>query len=128
VNVPVLWATADAAGYGTGLWATYKQWGEMGGQVCKGEQGTPVVYWKITKPSERGDTDGEDEAGGGKRGSFFVRYYNVFNLAQVNGATLPADTRRSFRSPRSPRGQPRHDKHRQKNTNLHQRQQRSSSR
>jgi antirestriction protein ArdC len=41
VNVPVLWATADAAGYGTGLWATYKQWGEMGGQVRKGEQGTP---------------------------------------------------------------------------------------
>jgi antirestriction protein ArdC len=92
VNVPVLWATADAAGYGTGLWATYKQWGEMGGQVRKGEQGTPVVYWKITKPSELGDTDGEDEAGGGKRGSFFVRYYNVFNLAQVDGATLPADT------------------------------------
>lgn len=92
VNVPVLWATADAAGYGTGLWTTYKQWGEMGGQVRKGEQGTPVVYWKITKPSERGDTDGEDEAGGGKRGSFFVRYYNVFNLAQVDGATLPADT------------------------------------
>jgi antirestriction protein ArdC len=92
VNVPVLWATADAAGYGTGLWATYKQWGEMGGQVRKGEQGTPVVYWKITKPSERGDTDGEDEAGGGKRGSFFVRYYNVFNLAQVDGATMPADT------------------------------------
>jgi antirestriction protein ArdC len=92
VNVPVLWATADAAGYGTGLWATYKQWGEMGGQVRKGEQGTPVVYWKITKPSERGDTDGEDEASGGKRGSFFVRYYNVFNLAQVDGATLPADT------------------------------------
>jgi antirestriction protein ArdC len=92
VNVPVLWATADAAGYGTGLWATYKQWGEMGGQVRKGEKGTPVVYWKITKPSERGDTDGEDEAGGGKRGSFFVRYYNVFNLAQVDGATLPADT------------------------------------
>jgi antirestriction protein ArdC len=63
----------------------------MGGQVRKGEQGTPVVYWKITKPSERGDTDGEDETGG-KRGSFFVRYYNVFNLAQVDGATLPADT------------------------------------
>lgn len=70
VNVPVLWATADAAGYGTGLWATYEQWGEMGGQVRKGEQGTPVVYWKITKPSERGDTDGEDKAAGGKRGSF----------------------------------------------------------
>ena len=51
-----------------------------------------MVYWKITKPSERGDTDGEDEAGGGKRGSFFVRYYNVFNLAQVDGATLPGDT------------------------------------
>jgi antirestriction protein ArdC len=92
VNAPVLWATANAAGYGTGLWATYKQWGEMGGQVRKGEQGTPVVYWKITKPSERGDTAGEDEAGGGKRGSIFVRYYNVFNLAQVDGATLPADT------------------------------------
>jgi hypothetical protein len=87
------------------------------------------VYWKITKPSERGDTDGEDEAGGGKRGSFFARYYNVFNLAQVNGATLPADTPpEPPESARSPRGLPRHDKHRQKNTNLHRRQQRSSSR
>jgi hypothetical protein len=64
----------------------------MGGQVRKGEQGLPVVQWKITKPSETGGTDGEDEAGGGKRGSFFVRYYNVFNLARVDGATLPADT------------------------------------
>ena len=26
VNVPVLWATADAAGYSTRLWATYRQW------------------------------------------------------------------------------------------------------
>jgi antirestriction protein ArdC len=86
-----LWATADAAGYGTGLWVADKQWGEMGGQVRKGEQGTPVIYWKITRPSERGDTSGEDE-GGGKRGSFFVRYYNVFNQAQVDGATPPADT------------------------------------
>ena len=58
----------------------------------QGRAGNARGYWKITKPSERGDTDGEDEAGGGKRGSFFVRYYNVFNLAQVDGATLPADT------------------------------------
>lgn len=91
VNVPILWAAADAAGHGTGHWATYKQWAETGGQVRKGEQGTTVIYWKITQKDAGSDTDSEDQAGG-KGGSLFVRSYNVFNLAQVDGAMLPADT------------------------------------
>ncbi|MBX3435762.1 MAG: ArdC family protein, partial [Pirellulales bacterium] len=45
VNVLLLWATAEAKGYGSGLWATYKQWQELGAQVRKGEKSTHVVFW-----------------------------------------------------------------------------------
>jgi antirestriction protein ArdC len=38
VNVPILWATANALGYESSVWGTYKQWGERGAQVRKGEK------------------------------------------------------------------------------------------
>src|ERR1700675_1294980 len=40
VNVPLLWASAQAFGYGSPVWATYKQWQERGAQVRKGEKST----------------------------------------------------------------------------------------
>lgn len=30
INVIMLWACGQAAGYPAGIWATYKQWGELG--------------------------------------------------------------------------------------------------
>ena len=90
VNILTLWAAADACGYPTGLWATYKQWQEMGAQVKKGEKATLVVFWKFS------DLENEDDAGEGEeredhthRG-VFARGYSVFNAAQVDGYQVPA--------------------------------------
>jgi antirestriction protein ArdC len=52
INRLVLWATADACGYASGIWATYQQWRAHGGQVRKGAIGTHVILWKKV---ERGD-------------------------------------------------------------------------
>lgn len=60
-----------------------------GAQVRKGEQASPVVFWKITEQAEPGDdAEGDDGRRGGKR--FLARGYSVFNAAQVEGYEAPA--------------------------------------
>lgn len=80
VNVFLLWAEAQAAGYRSAGWVTYKQAKELGGQVRRGEKGTHVVFWKIlTKATEEGDES-----------SFpMARVYTVFNVDQCDGIELP---------------------------------------
>jgi hypothetical protein len=46
VNILTLWATADDKGFTSGTWGTYKQWGEAGAQVRKGEKAAYVVFYK----------------------------------------------------------------------------------
>jgi antirestriction protein ArdC len=71
-------------GYSSPFWATFKQVAEAGGNVRKGEHGTPVVFWKVyDKP--RQDTTGNDDVD--KR--FVLRAYYVFNAAQVEGIAVP---------------------------------------
>jgi antirestriction protein ArdC len=86
-NVIMLWVAAQRAGYTNGLWGTYKQWAQLGGQVRKGERATSIVFWKIDRP-ETAEAD-EDEPSS-ERVRFFARGYSVFNLAQVDGYTAPA--------------------------------------
>jgi len=90
INTLALWASAEAKGYPTGLWGTFKQWFELGGVVRKGERASAVVLWKqVEKP------DAED----GEKKRFFARGYSVFNVAQVDGydpeaiPTLPESER-----------------------------------
>jgi antirestriction protein ArdC len=85
VNVITLWATAAEHGYPTGIWATYKQWGELGAQVRRGEKSSLVVFWSVTEGDE--SADGEADGKGERR--FFARGYSVFNAAQVDGYTPP---------------------------------------
>ena len=68
INTVVLWATAQAEGYRSATWATYRQWQELGAQVCKGEQSSPVVFWKISgqDEGEDGGTGGGEASGGGE--------------------------------------------------------------
>lgn len=81
---------AYAFGYPTGLWATYKQWQDLGAQVKKGEKAALVVFWKFS------DLETEDEASeGGEREdhshrAVLARGYSVFNAAQVDGYQAPA--------------------------------------
>src|SRR4051812_9280446 len=47
INVLSLWASAESNGYAEGVYATYRQWDELGCQVKKGEKGNLVVFWKV---------------------------------------------------------------------------------
>jgi antirestriction protein ArdC len=62
---------------------TYKQATGKGGQVRKGEHGTPVVFWKV------GDSNKVDPATGKKGKYFILRYYTVFNVTQCEGIEAP---------------------------------------
>jgi hypothetical protein len=86
INRLVLWATADACGYASGIWATYQQWRRHGGQVRKGAIGTHVILWKKV---ERGDAAAEAGGEGDSRARFFARSFVVFNRDQVDGADTP---------------------------------------
>lgn len=68
-----------ASGYASPFWLSFNQARERGGSVRKGEKGMPVVFWK---QYEREDQDGA------KRKVPVLRYYTVFNVAQIDGLRL----------------------------------------
>ena len=41
-----------SAGYCSRYWVTFRQALRLGGHVCKGEKGTPVVYWHWRTPED----------------------------------------------------------------------------
>ena len=83
INTLVLWAESQSKGYGSALWGTYQQWQSIGGQVRKGEKGSPVVYWGSYE-KQTGD-DGDERRNRG----LFAKGYTVFNIEQVDGCKLP---------------------------------------
>lgn len=85
INVISLWAQAQAKGYTSGTWATYKQWQEMGAQVRKGEKSTLVVFWKFFDSKH----ESEDEADETTSRGCIARGYSVFNADQVDGYEAP---------------------------------------
>jgi antirestriction protein ArdC len=68
-------------------WAGYGQWSSKDCQVRRGEKSTMIVYWKILERTVT--VNGEQRVS--KRP--LLRYLNVFNVAQVDGAY--ADTLRA---------------------------------
>lgn len=74
VNVFLL----GAMRYSSPYWLTYRQAAGKGGQVRKGEKSSPVIFWKI----------GDDRKDPTKKW-FILRYYNVFNVTQCDGLTVP---------------------------------------
>jgi antirestriction protein ArdC len=84
INTVCLWAAAEAKGYESGEWGTYKQWQEHGAQVRKGEKSTVVVFWKFAN-SGLENQDGEHEQLATGSRLLFTRGYSVFNAAQVDG-------------------------------------------
>jgi antirestriction protein ArdC len=88
VNVLSLWVAAERRGYASGLWATYKQWGELGAQVRRGEKSTLIVFWKVSEREDVSENVREDDEP--ERGRVFLaKGYPVFNVAQVEGYTPP---------------------------------------
>lgn len=77
VNPLLLEIAAERAGYDQPFWATYKQAKKYGGQVRKGEKGTLITFWKVTEKVN--EETGEEEK------FFILRYFKVFNVAQIDG-------------------------------------------
>ncbi len=73
INVFILLSARFQSPY----WLTFKQATEKGGTVRKGEKGLPIVFWSTTEK--------EDPATGEVKKSGFLKYYTVFNVAQIDG-------------------------------------------
>lgn len=81
INVVSLWVSAETQTFSSPIWATYKQWLQLGAQVRKGEKSSPVVFYKEYETQPSSDDDSDD----GKRR--VARASWVFNAAQVDGYT-----------------------------------------
>lgn len=83
VNVVALWAEAVMSGYGTGWWASYRQWERLGAQVRHGEHGTVIVFYNRLNTAPTDELDESD------RFRLVARASRVFNLDQVDGWQPP---------------------------------------
>jgi antirestriction protein ArdC len=81
INVVMLWSEAVDRGYSAPIWMTFRQAGELGGHVRKGEHGSSVVYASTFKKSEQDAETGEDI----ERDIPFMKGYTVFNVEQIEG-------------------------------------------
>lgn len=73
-NVLSLWIDGAIKEFPTQQWASYKQWQSIGAQVRKGEQGSPIIFYKQVPGKTEDDT-----------GYSLMRSSTVFNAAQVDG-------------------------------------------
>jgi antirestriction protein ArdC len=80
INILMLWASAEMAGFHCPYWLTFQQAKQLGGFVKKGEHGSPVVYASTFKKNETTDDGQEVEAE-----IPFLKAYTVFNACQVEG-------------------------------------------
>lgn len=74
---------AELRGYSAPVWATYRQWAELGAQVRSGEKSSLVIFYKEFEA----EPDPEDASDDGKRRVARASY--VFNAAQVDGYVQP---------------------------------------
>lgn len=76
-NTLSLWAAKDLRCYPTSLWATYRQWQELGAQVKRGEKSVPVLFFKREEVREP-ETSSEPPRS-------ILKVFSVFNADQVDG-------------------------------------------
>lgn len=79
INVLMLWMAAEASGYSSSTWMTYKQAKDLGGQVRKGEKSTTVVKYGAIEDSD------ECNEGDDPKIRSYARAYRVFNCDQIDG-------------------------------------------
>lgn len=78
INTVMLWAAG--MGYELPLWATAKQAAELGGTVRDGEAYSAIVKFTVL---DKRQPDGSDKRIG------FWKYYQVYNIAQMDGVAVP---------------------------------------
>lgn len=87
VNTLALWASADSAGFESGLWGTFKQFQSLGARVRKGERATLGVVWMPFTPD---GATAADPTGAEIKSRWFARGFSLFNVAQVDDYDPPA--------------------------------------
>ena len=78
VNVFLL----SASKYVSPFWLTMRQANQLGGHIRKGEESTPIVFWKIDDVKQSTEDLGAEETGEKTRRRFLLRIYRVWNLEQ----------------------------------------------
>lgn len=78
INHLMLWFTAEDRGYSSPFWGTYRQIGEMGGQIRRGEKGTTVILWSQITDERRLDENGDPTQ------RWFMKGFTVFNSEQAD--------------------------------------------
>ena len=73
--------------YESDYWLTYKQAKQKGGTVRKGQKANLVVFWKWLNTVKEEDSDTETRL----TKVPLLRYYNVFNLDQIDGINPPKE-------------------------------------
>ncbi|MEI7655460.1 MAG: zincin-like metallopeptidase domain-containing protein [Actinomycetes bacterium] len=78
INILMLCIEAQLRSYPDSRWLTYKQAGEVGAHVKKGEHGTQIVFFKMKEVGDEVEADDEQ-----KRVVPMLRSYTVFNASQL---------------------------------------------
>ncbi len=91
-NILSLWVDAEEKAFTHQIWATYRQWSELGAQVRKGEKASLIVkYGSWTSKEARNPEPASEDSGDDEQNP--QRLYSkaawVFNAAQVDGFALP---------------------------------------
>jgi antirestriction protein ArdC len=81
INSIYLWALADAHGYRSRFWMTYRQAEQLGAHVRKGERGASSIYYSSFSKTEEDPATGEEK----HRSIRFMRHYTVFCADQIDG-------------------------------------------
>lgn len=85
INRLILGLSGMVNAYAVPVWASYKQWESIGGQVRKGEKGTRIVFFS--------KVDKENKQTGDKESYSVLKAYWVFNASQIDGIDIvPAAT------------------------------------
>ena len=90
INVLLLNLRALSSGYSANRWMTFQQARGLGACVRKGEEGTPVVFFKMLERDSAMPLAANDQPG--RNVIPLLRTFTVFNAAQIDGlpeALLP---------------------------------------
>ncbi|WP_420607411.1 ArdC family protein [Novosphingopyxis sp.] len=80
MNVFWLWMVAEAAGFSSPYWMTYRQCAKLGGQVRKGEKSTIAIFYKSYTRGMEGDDGAET-----RETRRVLKSYAIFNADQCDG-------------------------------------------
>ena len=78
INILMLWSR----GFNKPMFATYKQIADKGGQVKKGEKGTPIIYYNFIEKAETNEKTGDEKV---KQAGSLQKLSYAFNISQTEG-------------------------------------------